>query len=142
MIGMRGVRRAGSPDGAANPHERSKNHVDHRAKHEHAERAVPITEIPEKKTQHAIVRTEEKPSHEARSQQMSWQCGKSKNRDQCDEHQQRGGSGIPSHRQTLEGWHAVGHEEPRREYQRQAHRSVHADSNRRVAKNVEPTITG
>jgi len=141
MVGMRGVRRAGSPDGAANPQQRSKNHVDHRANYKDLERAGPTTEIAEELTQNTIVQAEEKPRDKARSQQMPGHSQESKNRDQCDEHQKRGPANT-SHGQVFERRHAVGNEEPRREYQRQAHRSVHAESNRRVAKNVEPTITG
>lgn len=73
---------------------------------------------------------------------MSGHVQESQDRNQSEETEKHGGGDIALQRQAAEQRYVIGEKQPGGENQREANGGVNADSNRRVAKDVKPTITG
>jgi len=136
------MRFTGSPDCGNNPAERSENHIHDGAQHEDLERTEPIAEPAEDQAERAIAQAENEPAKKARCQEMPRQAQKPQNGNRSEETENRGGGDIAFHRKAFQEWRMIGNHQPRGENQRQTNTHIHAGANRRVAEDMEPTITG
>src|SRR5580700_9393806 len=142
MIRMRNIFTARFPDGCADPAKRRDDHICDSAKHENLKRAVPFAKGPVKHTESAITRTENHPGNQARRQEMARHKQESKNRDEREKTQNYSCSHIALHRKSFQEREMIRDDQPRRENQRHANTSIYTRSNRRIAEDVEPTVTG
>ena len=130
------------PNGHANPGKSREDHVNDGAIYENLKRAVPIAKLPKEQAEYAIVRTEKQPRDQAGGQQVAGHEQKSKNGNQREEAEEHDRSDIALQCQALQHWETIGNEQPSSENQNQANAGVDTNSNRHVAENVEPTVTG
>jgi hypothetical protein len=136
------MRFTGSPDNGNNPAERSENHIHNGAHHEDLKRAEPIAEPAEDQAERAIAEAENEPANKARCQEMPRQAQKPKDGNRREEAENRDGGDIALHREAFQEWSMIGNNHPCGENQSQTNTHVNTGANRRVAKDVEPTITG
>src|SRR5213080_4903429 len=73
---------------------------------------------------------------------MPRQAQKPKNGNGSEEAENRGGGDIALQRKAFQEWGMIGNHEPCAENQSQTNTHVNTRANRRVAEDVEPTITG
>src|SRR5947199_7383540 len=106
------------------------------------ERAEPHTEPAEDQTERTIAKAENEPRQEARCQEMSRQAQKAKNGNGSEEAEKRGAGDVALQRKAFEERGMIGNNEPCGENQSQANPHVNTGAYRRVAEDVEPTITG
>ena len=106
------------------------------------ERAEPQTEPAEDQTERTIAKAENEPRQEARCQEMSRQAQKAKNGNGSEEAEKRGAGDVALQRKAFEERGMIGNNEPCGENQSQANPHVNTGAYRRVAEDVEPTITG
>src|SRR6266478_6283843 len=142
MVGMRSMRFTSSPDRGNNPANRSDNHIRHGAQHEDLERAMPIAEPAEDHAERTIAQAENDPAQKARRQEMPRQTQKPKNRNRCEEAENRHRGDIPLQGKTLQKRRMIGNDQPGDENQRQANTDVNTGADRRVGEDMEPTISG
>jgi len=137
------MRFAGSPDHRNYPRKRRNNHIHERAHHEDLNRTVGrIAEPVEDEAETAVTKKKKEPADEAGRQQVSRRAQEPENGNGSQEAQHRGGGDVALHRKVLQERNMIGDNQPRRENQRQANSDVDTRSNRRVAEEMEPTITG
>src|SRR5260370_7721592 len=67
---------------------------------------------------------------------------KSKDGDQCKKAGKRGGGNIPLQCKSIQERDTIGNDQPDHESHAQTNAGVNAGSNRRIAEDVEPTVTG
>lgn len=133
---------ASSPDQRADPRNRRDNHIHNRPQHENLKRADPVAEPVEDQAEGPITKSENEPADEAGSKQISWCAQEPQNGNGSQEAQHRGGGDVALHRKVLQERNMIGDNQPRRKNQRQANTDVNTRPNRRVAEEMEPTITG
>src|SRR2546427_2809575 len=73
---------------------------------------------------------------------MPRQAQKAKHWHGCKKAKNRGGGDIALQGKAFQKWRMIGNHQPCRKNQGQANTNVHSGADRRVAENVEPTITG
>src|SRR5712691_476318 len=141
VVGMGGMRFAGSPDRGNDPAERTENHIHNGAQHENVKRAKPIAEPAKDQAEHAIAQAENEPAKKAGRQEMTRHAQEPKDGQRREESQNRGGGDIALQGKALQERHAIGDDQPSGKNQGQANTDVNTRPNGRVREDVEPTIT-
>src|ERR1700676_4619772 len=131
-----------SPDHAYNPAERGEYHIHDGAQYENMNRAEPVAQPAIDQAERTVAETENKPAKKTRGQEMSRQAQKPKDGNRGEKGENCGGGDKALRGKALQERRVIRNHQPRGKYQSHADAHVNTGADRRVAEDVEPTITG